>query len=122
MVEQFARIALFAESMFSHMMLDVAAELSLRCRSEIRLYCDRATLTLHLERTGFTVETVRTPGLLDVDAVRDYWQGGGMNGRTDFLEDLILNPENVDRADAFQAFLSANQLSGYQTVLARAVV
>jgi len=73
-------------------------------------YFDLRSLTLMLERAGFSRIEVTTPGKLDVDIVRNYWQAGGTRGRHPFLERLVLGvPET---AEAFQAFLAAHGLSG----------
>ncbi len=73
-------------------------------------YFDLRSLTLMLERAGFRRIEVTTPGKLDVDIVRNYWQAGGTRGRHPLLERLVLGvPET---AEAFQAFLAAHGLSG----------
>lgn len=84
-------------------------------------YYNRRALARHLELAGFEIVDVATPGVLDVDMVRDYWNSGGPNGRHPFLEGVILNEQDVSMASAFQDFLRTNMLSGYQRVLARKI-
>lgn len=84
-------------------------------------YYNIKSLARHLALGGFEVVDTETPGVLDVDMARDYWSSGGRNGRHPFFENLIMNEENAAAAAAFQDFLRANKLSGYQRVLARKV-
>lgn len=73
-------------------------------------YFDPRSLTRMLETAGFTRVEITTPGRLDVDIVRNYWQAGGTRGRHPFLERLVLGAPET--ADAFQTFLAAHGLSG----------
>lgn len=80
-------------------------------------YFDPGSLTAVLERVGFTSIDITTPGKLDVDIVRNYWQAGGTRGRHSFLERLVLGAPET--AEAFQAFLAAHRLSGNLQAVAR---
>lgn len=84
-------------------------------------YYNKRSLARHLELAGFEIVDIATPGVLDVDMVRDYWRSGGPNGRHLFLENLILDETNAATAAAFQDFLQKNKLSGYQRVLAQKI-
>lgn len=76
-------------------------------------------LRRQLEMVGFTVEDQHTLGKLDVSIVRDYWADGGENSRNSWLTNLVLDPNLDSEREAFQEFLVANNLSGFQVVLAR---
>ena len=69
------------------------------------------------ERAGLTDVTVTTPGQLDVDIVRNAATAdpGVLVGQR-FLKSVV---ENESTARAFQAFLSANQLSSHAWVMGR---
>jgi SAM-dependent methyltransferase len=82
-------------------------------------YYGQRSLAAHLRLAGFDLVETATPGMLDVDIVRDYWRRGGANGYNEFLAELILKPEALAAAEGFQRFLREHQLAGYQTVLAR---
>ncbi len=89
-----------------------------RIPSRVNFYNIRA-LTEHVKSAGFDIVECRTPGELDIQIVRDYWLNGGLNGRTAFLETLLLNDDHDSAALAFQTYLSDNALAGYQTILAQ---
>ena len=80
-------------------------------------YFDPRSLRAMLEMVGFTRIDITTPGKLDVDVVRNYWQAGGARGRHPFLERLVLGAPET--AEAFQAFLAAHGLSGSLQAVAR---
>jgi SAM-dependent methyltransferase len=67
-----------------------------------------------LKRSGFKSVRVKTTGKLDVDIIKNYWVAGGKNGRTPFLERLVLGTAST----AFQEFLMKNNLSGHMTIIA----
>lgn len=75
------------------------------------------SLTDQLSTAGFEIADIQTPGKLDVSIVREYWQDGGQNGRTPFLEQLILSDDHQEATEVFQEFLIGNKMSGFQTVL-----
>ena len=74
------------------------------------------SMTVMLQRAGFTEVQINTTGKLDVDIVRNYWKSGGTNGRNEFLEKIIFGPELV--RNNFQSFLIENNLAGHMTVTA----
>jgi 2-polyprenyl-3-methyl-5-hydroxy-6-metoxy-1,4-benzoquinol methylase len=76
-------------------------------------------LRRQLTTLGFQIVAAETPGRLDIAIVREYWRSGGRNGRNAFLEALLLDDENHAGAEAFQEYLRAHNLSGFQTVLAQ---
>lgn len=80
-------------------------------------YFDPRSLTAMLNRAGFMEVAITTPGKLDVDIVRNYWQRGGARGRHPFLERLVLGAPEL--AEAFQTFLAAHRLSGNLQAVAR---
>lgn len=84
-------------------------------------YYSIKALARHLDLCGFEVVDTETPGVLDVDMVRDYWKSGGQNGRHPFLEGIVMEQESSSVASSFQNFLRSNKLSGYQRVLARKI-
>jgi len=70
-----------------------------------------------LERAGFCDIDISTTGRLDVDIVRNYWSEGGENGKCDFLESIVFGPTEL--AEAFQGFLTENNMSGHMTISAK---
>jgi 2-polyprenyl-3-methyl-5-hydroxy-6-metoxy-1,4-benzoquinol methylase len=74
------------------------------------------SMTAMIKRAGFKNVLVTTTGKLDVNIIKEYWQGGGKNGRTHFLEQLVLG--KTSKSAAFQEFLMKNNLSGHMTVSA----
>jgi SAM-dependent methyltransferase len=74
------------------------------------------SMRLMLQRSGFKNVQVKTTGKLDLDIVRNYWNAGGQNGRSRFLERLAFGPASTGAA--FQEFLIKNNLSGHMTVIA----
>lgn len=81
-------------------------------------YFNPDSLRTMLGRAGFTGIEITTPGQLDVDIVRNYWEAGGMRGRHPFLDRLVRGAPET--AQAFQAFLAAHCLSGNLQAVARA--
>jgi 2-polyprenyl-3-methyl-5-hydroxy-6-metoxy-1,4-benzoquinol methylase len=75
------------------------------------------SMSVMLKRAGFNNVTVTTTGKLDVEIIKKYWLGGGKNGRTQFLENLLLSSNNS--GSAFQEFLMKNNLSVHMTVVAK---
>jgi SAM-dependent methyltransferase len=75
------------------------------------------SMSAMLERGGFIDVLVDTSGQLDVDIVKNYWESGNNNGRTEFLEKIVFGSEAVK--GAFQSFLMENNLSGHMTVTAK---
>lgn len=82
-------------------------------------YYNVKALCAHLRLAGFEITDVTTPGKLDVDMVRDYWNANPDRPRAPFLGSLLMEPGNDVAARAFQDFLVSQSLSGYQRVLAR---
>ena len=74
------------------------------------------SMKVMLERAGFKDIEIKTTGKLDVDIVRNYWMSGGKNGRNKFLEKIVLG--DADVRNAFQSFLTDNNLSGHMTITA----
>lgn len=69
------------------------------------------------ERAGLEVVSVTTPGVLDVDIVRNAWR----RDPASFTGNRFVNQLMADdsRAAAFQEFLSANRLSSHAWVFAK---
>lgn len=84
-------------------------------------YFNPKSIALLLERAGFEVMTVETPGILDVQIViREVLENGYPLGRrNEFIEFLLLHTDQTV-VDSFQAFLRNNHLSSHMLVLARA--
>lgn len=76
----------------------------------------KKSMSTMLKRSGFKNVQVMTTGKLDLDIVRNYWNAGGRNGRSSFLEGLVFGPAST--SEAFQEFLIKNNLSGHMTVIA----
>ena len=72
-----------------------------------------------LERAGFELVSVETPGQLDVELVRRAVQAGQSDLDKDPFWRLLLVDEFDRLAGPFQAFLAANRLSGNMRVIAR---
>ena len=75
------------------------------------------SMTMMLERGSFIDVEVDTTGRLDVDIVKDYWESGKTNGRSEFLEKIVFGVDSVK--SSFQSFLMENNLSGHMTVSAK---
>jgi hypothetical protein len=75
-------------------------------------------LRILLEKNGFDLLELSTPGILDVDIVQRALEADPGFQVSPFVRDLVLRqPEEVKRA--FQAFLQENLLSSYGRVLVR---
>lgn len=71
-----------------------------------------------LERAGFEILQLTTPGRLDVDIVRNALESNPGLELDPFLADLVQSPDEELRAE-FQRFLAANRLSSHLQVAAR---
>ena len=72
-----------------------------------------------IERAGLEIVSVSTPGVLDVDIVRNaYRKNPGVFTGTRFVHQLMANDNHAAR---FQEFLSANCLSSHAWVFAKKV-
>jgi SAM-dependent methyltransferase len=84
----------------------------------VNLFNPESLATL-LDRQGFEVLEVRTPGRLDAELVRTAALEGHLNlAGNPFLRTVLLD-KWATLAEPFQAFLAANGLSGHLRVLAR---
>lgn len=81
-------------------------------------YFNPGSITKLLERTGFSVVSLETPGRLDVDMVlQARSQGFPLAEKNSYLDFVLSQGEEVQAA--LQAFLAANLLSSHMLVLAR---
>ncbi len=79
-------------------------------------YFNETSITLILEKSGYIVESIETPGQLDVDLVRKAIERGFRTNR--FIRTLCT--ENFRKVgDAFQRFLVEHKLSGHMMVVAK---
>ena len=77
------------------------------------------SIKLLLERAGFDVLDVKTPGKLDVELLRKKALDGELDLSTQpFLAEVLLERFD-DLAEPFQEFLAANNLSSHMLVVAR---
>ena len=81
-------------------------------------YFNPRSLHLLLEKSGFQVLSIQTPGKLDVDLVRKAVLAGRLDVSSIAFLRRILIEENETLEPAFQEFLVANQLSGHMEVIA----
>lgn len=72
-----------------------------------------------LERLGFDVLEVETPGRLDAELVRGAVLEGDLDLSTNWFLQTVLVDKWEQAGEAFQAFLASNRLSGHLRVLAR---
>ena len=78
-----------------------------------------ASLSLLLERSGFDVLEVTTPGRLDAELVRDAVLAGSLDlSREPFLRRVLID-EWGKLGWPFQQFLAANNLSSHMWIAAR---
>ncbi len=78
-----------------------------------------ASLSGLLERSGYEILEVQTPGRLDAELVRDaVLEGNFALGVDGFLHRVLID-EWTRLGEPFQAFLAANGLSGHLRVMAR---
>ncbi len=77
------------------------------------------SITILLERNGFSVLTVETPGLLDVSLLQEAWKSGVQEG-SPFLQHMLTKTTS-GVAENFQRFLRENALSSHMWVVARKV-
>jgi SAM-dependent methyltransferase len=84
----------------------------------VRLYNPR-TLTRLLERHGFEVLEVSTPGRLDVEIIQREYAAGRLDLQAQPALQYLMEDGFVHRAD-FQRFLCAKQQSGHMRCVARA--
>ena len=75
-------------------------------------------LTALIEAAGFIILELNTPGILDVDIVRNALSENKELVKDPFLLDLLLNADEKTQ-DNFQKFLSKNCLSSHMWILAR---
>ena len=82
-------------------------------------YFHPASLSLLLERCGFEVLEVLTPGKLDAEIVRGRIQSGELDvSDSPFLRQVLI--EEWDRVgQAFQDFIATNKLSSHMWIVAR---
>lgn len=82
-------------------------------------YFNPHSIGLLLERGGFEVVNIRTPGKMDVDLVRKAVVAGQLDlGDDSFLRQVLVE-ENERLGEPFQQFLADNTLSGHMEVIAR---
>jgi len=75
---------------------------------------------LLLESCGFTVIDIFTPGVIDVDIVRNKVLHGAFNVTDPFLS-YIVNDAPPSVVDSFQSFLVANNLSSHMWIVGKKV-
>lgn len=83
-------------------------------------YFNPGSLSLLLESEGFRVRKLETPGILDVDIVRNNWKDVEDTLRIPFFERILIEEGKFaeGRRKAFQDFLSKYGLSGHMLVVA----
>ena len=81
-----------------------------------------ASLSILLNKNGFQVEKLLTPGELDVDIVKQALEDNILSSDTvgDFLTKLLLSSDDTVRNN-FQKFLKVSQLSSNMMILGRKV-
>ncbi len=81
-------------------------------------YFNPDSLTHLVEKCGFEVLEVQTPGKLDAELVRKKSLAGKFDLKEPFLQQVLIDEwENV--GEAFQAFLAENNLSSHMWLVAR---
>lgn len=81
-------------------------------------YFTLQSLRILLERSGLLHLTHSTPGMLDVELVRNKWLVQQELAKDPFLENLILHADDGAR-EAFQQFLAGNCLSSHLIMVAQ---
>lgn len=72
-----------------------------------------------MDRAGFSVLEVLTPGELDVDIVRNKIKAGEFDVSSNpFLQEVLVERGDILKG-AFQKFLADNQLSSHMSVVAQ---
>jgi 2-polyprenyl-3-methyl-5-hydroxy-6-metoxy-1,4-benzoquinol methylase len=79
-------------------------------------YFTEHSIKIIMNRAGFSIEEVQTPGLLDVDLVKTAYQKKLI--KNSFLTQLFSDGKE-DICENFQVFLSTNRLSSHMMVLGR---
>jgi 2-polyprenyl-3-methyl-5-hydroxy-6-metoxy-1,4-benzoquinol methylase len=81
-------------------------------------YFNPSSLTRLLEKTGFNVISVETPGILDVQIVKRALQQNKIDmNDNQYLKDLLLNGDDKS-LNGFQDFLKSNLLSSHMVIVA----
>ena len=81
-------------------------------------YFNPSSLTLLLEKTGFNVISVETPGILDVQIVKRALQQNKIDmNNNQYLKELLLNGDDKSLS-GFQDFLKSNLLSSHMVIVA----
>lgn len=78
-----------------------------------------ASVSVLLERLGFELLDIQTPGRLDTELVREAIMDGSLDISGDPFLHRVLVTDWASLAAPFQAFLAANHLSGHLRVAAR---
>jgi SAM-dependent methyltransferase len=85
-------------------------------------YFNPKSMSILLERCGFRVVTISTPGVLDVELVRSAALRGeiSLEGQP-FLKHILIEDWDENRGRRFQEFLSQNLLSGHMWAVGQKV-
>ena len=71
-----------------------------------------------LKKTGFKVINIETPGILDVDIIKNKFKGG-YNTKDRFISFLLTKDQRV--LDNFQCFLQQNNLSSNMWIVGKKI-
>lgn len=94
----------------------ILRELSSGIDHEHQNYFNEKSISIILERTGFSVLSIETPGYLDVELVRKAILDGFK--ANSFIRDLCLDKYNT-AGNELQGFLIRNRLSSHMMVIAQ---